>query len=68
MESSDWHHLRYYPGIRLKELLNITKNIIQDTRRPGGDSNRVSSEYNSEALPLERTCSVRVCSEKCRIM
>jgi hypothetical protein len=39
-----WPNLRYCPGL--------------DGRRPGRDSNQSSSEYSSEALSLESTCSV----------
>jgi hypothetical protein len=34
------------------------ENFSQNIRSPSQDSNRLLSEYKSEALPLEPTCSV----------
>jgi hypothetical protein len=46
-------YLRYYHGIYLEELKKTTKNLSQDSRCLGRDSNRDPPEYMSEALPLE---------------
>jgi hypothetical protein len=39
--------LRYYPGIFLEGLRNITRDLSLDSRCPGPDSNQVLPEYKS---------------------
>jgi hypothetical protein len=50
MEGSVHSNLRYNPGIRLEVMNKTTKNLSQDSRSPGRDINRVSSEYEVEVL------------------
>jgi hypothetical protein len=52
--------LKYYPGICLEGLRKTSKDIGQDSRCPGSDSNQASPEYMSEASPLEPNCSVSI--------
>jgi hypothetical protein len=44
------------------ELAGNHENLSQDSRYSGRDSKRALSEFNSEALPLTSTCSVK-CKE-----
>jgi hypothetical protein len=39
--------LRHYPGIHLKALRKITKNLSQDSRSPGRDLNQGPPEYEA---------------------
>jgi hypothetical protein len=50
-----WPNLRHYPGFYMGGLKKIMTNLRQDRRC--WDSNRTLSEYKSETLSLEQTCS-----------
>jgi hypothetical protein len=45
--------MRYYRGISLEGMRKTKNTLIQDNRGHGGDSYRVTSEFNSRALLQE---------------
>jgi hypothetical protein len=51
-----WLNLKYYPDNCLKGLRKATKNVSSDTRYPNRDSNRTTTEFKLEALPMEPAC------------
>jgi hypothetical protein len=56
-----WSDLKYYLGNCLEDLRKTTstKDISQDSRCRGRDSNRSPPEYKAKALPLQPTFSVK---------
>jgi hypothetical protein len=51
-----WRNLSYYPNIYLEGLRKATKDLSEDSRYSGRNSNQVTPKYKSEQLPLELTC------------
>jgi hypothetical protein len=49
-----WH----YNGISLEGLRKTMKYLSQESQHTGHNSNQAPSEYKSEALPLQSTCSL----------
>jgi hypothetical protein len=53
-----WPNLRCYHGICLEGLRETTKNLSQDSRSPGRDSNSGPPEYKARALTSGQSHSV----------
>jgi hypothetical protein len=57
-KSRSWPNLRYCPEIYLEGLGESRRDLMEDNRCPGRDSNPTSPEHKLQAFPIEPICFV----------
>jgi hypothetical protein len=58
-----WPNLRYFPGVCMERMREITKNLSQDSRSPGEDLNPGPHKYEKGVVTVQTQCSKN--SEEC---